>query len=404
MSIRSSRAAAVAFVTLATFADIVAYSICVPVLPDFARRLGASPAQIGLMFASFGVTLLAISVPMGAVSDRTGRKLPLVAGMLTLAGSTMMFATADSLTMLFAARMIQGAADGVTWVVGFALIADCYGEEDRGRVMGYVMSGTSFGIIVGPSIGGWLYQAGGVALPFEFVAALALICAGGFAFLRPQTRIERSIRPSIWSVVRVPSVALCALVVVLAAATIAMLEPVLPLFFDRRLGLTPAQIGALFGIAAVASTLMPLIYGPLIHRWGARRLTLFGLALTAAWLPMMAMASGFSSAVALIVVQWIAIALFVTPSLAYMAEVTAFAGGDAYGIGYGMYNAAWGVGLLGGPALGGWLFERVGFAALAAGWSVAVVVATIVLGRLQSNSPSLRSVRLEPDLRGPNGT
>jgi multidrug resistance protein len=404
VSIRSSRAAAVAFVTLATFADIVAYSICVPVLPDFARRLGASPAQIGLMFASFGVTLLAISVPMGAVSDRTGRKLPLVAGMLTLAGSTMMFATADSLTMLFAARMIQGAADGVTWVVGFALIADCYGEEDRGRVMGYVMSGTSFGIIVGPSIGGWLYQAGGVALPFEFVAALALICAGGFAFLRPQTRIERSIRPSIWSVVRVPSVALCALVVVLAAATIAMLEPVLPLFFDRRLGLTPAQIGALFGIAAVASTLMPLIYGPLIHRWGARRLTLFGLALTAAWLPMMAMASGFSSAVALIVVQWIAIALFVTPSLAYMAEVTAFAGGDAYGIGYGMYNAAWGVGLLGGPALGGWLFERVGFAALAAGWSVAVVVATIVLGRLQSNSPSLRSVRLEPDLRGPNGT
>jgi multidrug resistance protein len=356
------------------------------------------------MFASFGVTLLAISVPMGAVSDRTGRKLPLVAGMLTLAGSTMMFATADSLTTLFAARMIQGAADGVTWVVGFALIADCYGQEDRSRVMGYVMSGTSFGIIVGPSIGGWLYQAGGVALPFEFVAALALICAGGFAFLRPQTRIERSTRPSIWSVVRVPSVALCALVVVLAAATIAMLEPVLPLFFDRRLGLTPAQIGALFGIAAVASTLMPLIYGPLIHHWGARRLTLFGLALTAAWLPMMAMASGFSSAVALIVVQWIAIALFVTPSLAYMAEVTAFAGGDAYGIGYGMYNAAWGVGLLCGPALGGWLFDRVGFAALAAGWSVAVVVATIVLGRLQSHSPSLRSVRLEPDLGGPNDT
>jgi MFS transporter, DHA1 family, solute carrier family 18 (vesicular amine transporter), member 1/2 len=392
MSIRSSRTTAVAFVTLATFADILAYSICVPVLPDFARRLGASPAEIGLMFASFGVTLLAISVPMGAISDRTGRKLPLVTGMLTLAGSTMMFATADSLTMLFAARMIQGAADGVTWVVGFALIADCYGPEDRGRVMGYVMSGTSFGIIVGPSIGGWLYQAGGVALPFEFVAVIALVCAAGFAFLRPQTPGDRSTRQSIWSVVRVPSVALCALVVVLAASTIAMLEPVLPLFFDRRLGLTPAQIGLLFGIAAVASTLMPLIYGPLIHRWGARRLTLTGLVLTAAWLPMMATASGFSSAVALIVVQWIAIALFVTPSLAYMGEVTAFAGGDAYGIGYGMYNSAWAVGLLSGPALGGWLFDRIGFGALAAGWSIVVILATIALGRLQLHSPQRAKV------------
>src|SRR6476661_10959190 len=107
MSIRASRATAVAFVTLATFADIVAYSICVPVLPDFARRLGASPAQIGLLFASFGVTLLAVSVPMGAVSDRTGRKLPLVTGMLTLAASTMMFARAGSLGALFTARLIQ---------------------------------------------------------------------------------------------------------------------------------------------------------------------------------------------------------------------------------------------------------------------------------------------------------
>jgi DHA1 family solute carrier family 18 vesicular amine transporter 1/2 len=391
MPLRDSRKTAVVFVTLATFADIVAYSICVPVLPDFARRLGASPAEIGLMFASFGLTLLVISVPMGAVSDRTGRRLPLVIGMLTLAGSTMMFARAGSLATLFAARMIQGAADGLTWVVGFALIADCYGPEERGRVMGYVMSGTSFGIIVGPSIGGWLYQAGGLALPFEFVAALALVCAAGFAFLRPPARSERSTRPSIWSVVRVPPVALCALAVVLAAATIAMLEPVLSLFFDTRLGLTPAQIGLLFGIAAVASTLMPLIYGPLIHRWGARRLTLTGLALTAAWLPMMATAAGFSSAVPLIVVQWIAIALFVTPSLAYMAEVTAFAGGDAYGIGYGVYNAAWGVGLLGGPALGGWLFERVGYATLATGWAIVAIVATIALTRLNAK------VRLKPD-------
>jgi multidrug resistance protein len=378
-------------VTLATFADIVAYSICVPVLPDFARRLGASPSLIGLMFASFGVTLLAVSVPMGAVSDRIGRQLPLVIGMLTLAGSTMMFAKAGSLPTLFAARMIQGAADGVTWVVGFALIAECYGPEDRGRVMGYVMSGTSFGIIVGPSIGGWLYQAGGVALPFEFVAVLALLCAAGFALLRPPAPVDRSIRPSIWAVVRVPSVALCAAAIVLTGSTIAMLEPVLPLFFDKQLGLTPSQIGLLFGIAAVASTLVPLIYGPMIHRWGARRLTLTGLVLTAAWLPMMATASSFATALAVIVVQWIAIALIITPSLTYMAEVTAFAGGDAFGIGYGIYNTAWAVGLLGGPALGGLLFDRIGFAALATGWAVVTIVATIALAGVRSG------VRLTPD-------
>ena len=358
-----SRSTAVVFVTLATFADLLAYSICVPVLPDFARRLGASPSMIGLMFASFGVTLLAVSVPMGAISDRTGRKLPLVLGMLALAGSTLMFATADSLATLFAARMVQGAADGVTWVVGFALIADRYGPEERGRVMGYVMSGTSFGIMVGPSIGGWLYEAGGVALPFQFVAALALVCAAGFAMLQPEPPGDRPARPldlvghsraaggvlrrrgRRWPAPRSRCSSRCCRCSSTGASA------------SR-----PAQIGLLFGIAAVASTLMPLVYGPMIGRWGARRLTLAGLVLTAAWMPMMATASSFPTALALIVMQWIAIALIVTPSLAYMAEVTAFAGGDAYGIGYGIYNTAWGVGLLGGPALGGWLFDRVGFA------------------------------------------
>jgi predicted MFS family arabinose efflux permease len=283
--------------------------------------------------------------------------------------------------------MIQGAADGVTWVVGFALIADCYSPQDRGRVMGYVMSGTSAGIIVGPSIGGWLYEAGGIALPFQFVSVLALACAVGFAILQPAPLGERRSGPSTWTVIRTPSVALCAAAVVVTSSTLAMLEPVLPLFFDRHLGFTPSQIGLLFGIAAVASTLMPLVCGPMIHRWGARRLTFAGLVVTAAWMPTMVAASSFPVTVALIVVLWIAIALIVTPSLAYMAEVTAFAEGDAYGIGYGIYNTAWGFGLLAGPTLGGWLFDHVGFPSLVVGWSLAVIVVTIALAKVQLEVP-----------------
>jgi predicted MFS family arabinose efflux permease len=385
MSLRSSRTTAVVLVTLATFTDIVAYSICVPVLPDLARRLGASATTIGLLFASFGITLLAVAVPMGAISDRTGRKRPLVAGMLALAGSTTLFAVVHSLPWLFAARMVQGAADGLTWVVGFALVADLYGAEERGRVMGYVMSGTSFGLIVGPSIGGWLYEMGGIVLPFAFVAVMAMICAVGFLVIAPSGVHPLAGGRSIWSVVREPAVATCGLIIIVAGGTIAMLEPVLALFFSRHLGLGPARIGVLFGAAAVASAVMPFAIGPLTDRWGGRRLTLIGLFAMAVWLPMMTTAGSFSSAMAIVVVQWVAISLFVTPSLAYMAEVTSFAGRDAYGIGYGVYNTAWGVGLLVGPALGGWLFERLGFGTLTSGWSVAVVVAALILWRVQSS-------------------
>src|SRR4051794_24780022 len=166
MSFRSSRGLAVALVTLACFTDITAYSIAIPVLPDLSRKLGASPTMIGFLFASFGVTLLIVSVPMGAVSDRIGRKGPLVGGLAALAAASLLFAFADSLPWLFAARLVQGAADAVTWVVGFALIADLYPSNERGRVTGIVMMGTSFAIMIGPTIGGWLYELGGMRTPF----------------------------------------------------------------------------------------------------------------------------------------------------------------------------------------------------------------------------------------------
>src|SRR5437870_4728780 len=190
--LRSSRGVAVALVTCATFTDLVAYSVAVPVLPDLSRRLGASPTMIGFLFASFGVTLLTVSLPMGAVSDRIGRKAPMVGGLAALTASTLLFAFADSLPWLFAARLTQGAADAVTWVVGFALIADLYGPEERGRVAGIVMSGTSFAVMIGPSLGGWLYEAGGIRLPFTFVTLLAAIAALGFIwFTPPAVRADR---------------------------------------------------------------------------------------------------------------------------------------------------------------------------------------------------------------------
>src|SRR5258706_4776974 len=217
MSLRNSRATAVALVTCATFTDLVAYSVAVPVLPDLSRRLGASPTMIGFLFASFGVTLLTVSLPMGAVSDRIGRKAPMVGGLVALAASTLLFAFATSLPWLFAARLVQGAADAITWVVGFALIADRYRVEERGRVTGIVMSGTSFAFMIGPTIGGWLYELGGIRLPFLAVTALAAIAAAAFAWIElPTAQVEREAVP-LASVLRLPPVATCTVAVVAAS-------------------------------------------------------------------------------------------------------------------------------------------------------------------------------------------
>jgi DHA1 family solute carrier family 18 vesicular amine transporter 1/2 len=98
------------------------------------------------------------------------------------------------------------------------------------------------------------------------------------------------------------------------------------------------------------------------------------------------LAVGLKSALALMVVEWTIVPLAVTPSLAYMAEVTSIDGADAYGVGYGVYNTAWAIGLLIGPALGGFAFERIGFTTLLIVWAAAAILLTLALGRIQSES------------------
>jgi len=379
---RSNRTIAVALVTFATFTDIIAYSIAVPVLPDLSRKLGASPTMIGLLFASFGVTLLTVSMPSGALSDRIGRKPLLVGGMLLLAGASLLFAFARTLPWLFAARLAQGAADAMTWVVGFALVADRYPASDRGRITGFVMMGTSFAFMIGPSIGGWLYELGGMRLPFATVAGMAIVAAVAFLWLENPSPPAGHEPVPIGLVVRVPSVALCAVAVLAISSTVSMLEPVLSLHLSG-LAINPARIGLVYGAAAVASTIVHPLYGRAADRWGARRLTMIGLALAGVMLPFLSRAWSFESAIALLVAQVTCSSMAITPSLAFMGEATSTAGVQSFGVAYGLYNLAWGAGLLGGPAAGGFLYERIGFRGLALLWAPLLVIVSVLLSRVQ---------------------
>jgi len=377
------RGLVLACITTATFTDLVAYSVAVPVLPDYATRFHASPTMVGLLFASFGITLLTVSVPLGAFSDRFGRKGPMIAALFVLALSTLAFAYARSLAALFLARMLQGAADAATWVVGFALITDLYAEDERGRAMGLAMGGSTLGIIIGPLLGGWLYEIGGIRLPFLVVAALAAIDLIVFTIVTPATVTVKAAAASMWKVLTLRPIAICALLIVAAAATMAMLEPVMPLVFESRLGLSPASIGTLFGIAGLASSAMHPVYGRLSDRGGGRRLMLMGLTGSAAILPILNFAADFRSAAVVMTLTWMTFGLIITPSLAYFAQIASEAGVTAYGVVYGIYNVAWAVGLMAGPALGGFFLERAGFGRLTVGWSALLLITSLVLARLR---------------------
>jgi hypothetical protein len=227
--------------------------IAVPVLPDLTRKLGASPTMVGLLFASFGVTALLTAIPMGVVSDRVGRKWPLVAGFVGLAIASVLLAFADGLPSLFMARLAQGAADAVTWVVGLALVADLRPgrarprerHRDVGRELGVRHRSIDRRLVVHE-----LGAFGCRSSPLRPCPRLAPWRRSGDAAVAADAS-----RPGAHSVGpagagrRTHAVILAATTIVDAGAG-AGVAPC------RRLGINPGRIGLVFGIAAIAAAVL----------------------------------------------------------------------------------------------------------------------------------------------------
>src|SRR5438105_3020465 len=117
---------ALALVTLTLFTDMAVYDMVVPFMPDFARPWGVGERELGLLFGAYALALL-IAVPFaGRLCDRLGAGRALRVGACGLLLSLTLYATANGHVMLFAARALQGAAGGMTWTAGLALLAAAF--------------------------------------------------------------------------------------------------------------------------------------------------------------------------------------------------------------------------------------------------------------------------------------
>ena len=148
-----SRPLVVIFLTI--FVNLVGFGIIIPLLPFYAETFGASPIVIGLLFASFSVSQLVASPLLGELSDRWGRRPVLILSLIGTVVSFVLLALAQSLTMLFVARIIDGLSGG-NITTARAYIADITTEEDRPRAFGLLGAAFGLGFIVGPALGGAL--------------------------------------------------------------------------------------------------------------------------------------------------------------------------------------------------------------------------------------------------------
>lgn len=152
--------------------NALSYGTIIPLLYPYASRFGIGPLGLSLLFASFSIAQLIATPIIGRLSDKYGRKPLLLFCLLGTSISLALFAGAQSVAMLFIARILDGITGG-NMSVAQAVIADTTEGDERAKGFGLLGATFGFGFLIGPAVGGVLSSLG-LTVPFWFASALAL--------------------------------------------------------------------------------------------------------------------------------------------------------------------------------------------------------------------------------------
>lgn len=173
------------------FISMVGFGIVIPVLPIYAQHapFNMSPSELAWLVGIFSLVQLVSGPLIGKLSDRVGRRPVLLISILGTAIGYFVTGAAGAPWVLFLGRIIDGASGG-NIATAQACIADVTPPSERSKAMGFIGAAFGLGFICGPAIGGLLSHYFGVAAPFYFAGALALL-NGGFVWARlPETLTE----------------------------------------------------------------------------------------------------------------------------------------------------------------------------------------------------------------------
>ncbi len=161
----------------------VGLGITSPVMTIYLESLGASFAQISLILTSFTLTALLANYGSGRLSDKLGRRKPLLAGgLLLLAVAYLTLAQVPNATLAWPVRILEGVGSGVYGTLSLAMMGDVLEQSSRrGQRMGLYRGIGSVSFAVGAVTGGWV--ATQWSAPFAFLVAAGCYAAAALVMV-----------------------------------------------------------------------------------------------------------------------------------------------------------------------------------------------------------------------------
>ncbi|XP_032999690.1 MFS-type transporter SLC18B1 [Lacerta agilis] len=370
------------FILVATasinFSSMICYSILGPFFPREAEKKGASNTVIGLIFGCFALFNFLTSLIMGKYLVQIGAKFMFVAGMFVSGVATILFGMLDRapdgsifIGLCFVVRAADAIGFAAAITASFSILAKAF-PNNIATVMGSLEIFTGLGLVLGPPLGGFLYQSFGYEVPFIVLGCLVLILVPLNMFLLPKYDSTPS-KDSFWKLIVLPKVIFLCLTIFTLSGCLGFLDPTMSLFVLKKFKLPAVYVGLVFlGLALSYSLSSPLLgflsdKFPYLRKW----LMIFGGILTAFCYvmlgpaPILHIESKLWLFVLMLVLMGFSLGMSgipVFPEMLNHAYENGFEEGlSLLGLVSGLFSAVWSLGSFVGPTLGGFLNDKLGF-------------------------------------------
>ena len=189
----------VEFIVLMAFLmaiNALAIDIMLPGLQEIGASLGVENENHRQYVVSAYLIGLGIAQLLyGPLSDRFGRRVPMLVGIVIYVISALVIVLVPSFTALLVLRFIQGIGSAATRVVTVSIVRDAFGGRRMAEVMSLIMMVFMVVPVVAPGIGQTVMLFGNWHLIFLFIAVIATV-VGAWAYLRlPETLHPEDVRP-----------------------------------------------------------------------------------------------------------------------------------------------------------------------------------------------------------------
>ncbi|NWI19333.1 S18B1 protein, partial [Crypturellus soui] len=397
------------------FSSMICYSILGPFFPAEAEKKGASNTIVGMIFGCFALFNFLTSLILGNYLTQVGAKFMFVAGMFISGCVTILFGMLDKvpngplfIALCFLVRAMDAIGFAAAMTASFSILAKAF-PNNIATVMGSLETFTGLGLVLGPPLGGFLYQSFGYEVPFITLGCLVLVLVPVNMYLLPKYDSIPS-KDSFWKLILLPKVLLLCFIIFSLSSGLGFLDPTMSLFILKRFKLPTGYVGLVFlGLALSYSLSSPLLGFlsdklPYLRKW----LLVFGSLVTAACFfmlgpaPVLHIESKLWMFVLVLVVIGFSLgmcAIPVFPEVLHCAYENGFEEGlSLFGLVSGLFSAMWSLGAFVGPTLGGFLDEKLGFewaSAIQGGWSLlsglAIGIFYIIETTRRSSSSGLQS-------------